>query len=66
LEPEIAVRLSDRKIANIAQTSPDLVATGNIGCIAQIASGCSIPMLHAIELLDFAHGGPTPDGFASL
>ena len=42
------------------------VATGNIGCIAQIASGTSIPVLHTIELLDFAHGGPTPDGVASL
>ena len=66
LEPEIAARLRDRKIANIVQTSPDLVATGNIGCIAQIASGTSIPVLHTIELLDFAHGGPTPDGLASL
>jgi glycolate oxidase iron-sulfur subunit len=61
-----ALRLRDRKIANIVQTSPDLVATGNIGCIAQIASGTSIPVLHTIELLDFAHGGPTPDGLASL
>ncbi|MGH6937235.1 MAG: heterodisulfide reductase-related iron-sulfur binding cluster, partial [Methylocella sp.] len=66
LEPEIALRLRDRKIANIVQTSPDLVATGNIGCIAQIASGTSIPVLHTIELLDFALGGPTPDGLASL
>jgi hypothetical protein len=66
LEPEIALRLRDRKIANIVQTSPDLVATGNIGCIAQIASGTSIPVLHTVELLDFAHGGPTPDGLASL
>jgi glycolate oxidase iron-sulfur subunit len=66
LEPEIAARLRDRKIANIVQTSPDLVATGNIGCIAQIASGTSIPVLHTIELLDFAHGGPPPDGLASL
>jgi len=64
LEPEIAARLRDRKIANIVQASPDLVATGNIGCIAQIASGTSIPALHTIELLDFAHGGPTPDGLA--
>jgi glycolate oxidase iron-sulfur subunit len=66
LEPEIALRLRDRKIANIVQTSPALVATGNIGCIAQIASGTSIPVLHTIELLDFAHGGPTPDALASL
>ena len=66
LEPEIAARLRRRKIANIMQIAPDLVATGNIGCIAQIASGTSIPVLHTIELLDFAHGGPTPDGLASL
>jgi glycolate oxidase iron-sulfur subunit len=66
LEPEIAMRLRGRKIANIMQIAPDLVATGNIGCIAQIASGTSIPVLHTIELLDFAHGGPTPDGLASL
>jgi glycolate oxidase iron-sulfur subunit len=66
LEPEIAARLRDRKIANIVQITPDLVATGNIGCIAQIASGTSIPVLHTIELLDFAHGGPTPAGLASL
>ena len=66
MEPEIALRLRDRKIANIVQTSPDLVATGNIGCIAQIASGTSIPVLHTIELLDFDHGGPTPDALASL
>ena len=66
LEPEIAARLRRRKIANIMQIAPDLVATGNIGCIAQIASGTSIPVLHTIELLDFAHGGPTPDGLACL
>jgi glycolate oxidase iron-sulfur subunit len=66
LEPEIAVRLRDRKIANFVQIMPDLVATGNIGCIAQIVSGTSIPVLHTIELLDFAYGGPTPDGLARL
>ncbi len=66
LEPEIASRLRDRKIANIVRTSPALVATGNIGCISQIASGCSIPVVHTIELLDFAHGGPRPDGLARV
>jgi glycolate oxidase iron-sulfur subunit len=66
LEPEIALRLRDRKIANIVQTSAALVATGNIGCIAQIASGTSIPVLHTIELLDFAHGGPMPTGLANI
>jgi glycolate oxidase iron-sulfur subunit len=66
LQPEIATRLRDRKIANIMKTSPDLVATGNIGCIAQIASGTSIPVLHTVELLDFAYGGLEPDEIARL
>lgn len=66
LEPEIAAQLRQRKIVNILQIAPDLVATGNIGCIAQIASGTSIPVLHTVELLDFAHGGPAPDGLARL
>ncbi len=66
LEPEIALKLRDRKITNIVRTSAALVATGNIGCIAQIASGTSIPVLHTIELLDFAHGGPMPAGLANI
>jgi len=61
LEPEIALRLRDRKIANILQASPDVVATGNIGCIAQIASGTSIPVVHTVELLDYAYGGERPE-----
>jgi glycolate oxidase iron-sulfur subunit len=62
LEPEIAMRLRDRKIANILTTSPDVIATGNIGCISQIADGTSIPIVHTVELLDFAYGGPKPAG----
>ena len=62
LEPEFATRLRDRKIANIARTAPDLIATGNIGCITQLASGTTIPVLHTIELLDFVYGGPKPLG----
>ncbi len=65
LQPELAQRLRDRKIANIMKTSPDMIATGNIGCIAQIASGTKIPVLHTIELLDFAYGGPRPGGLPS-
>jgi len=60
LQPELALALRDRKIANILKTSPDLIATGNIGCMTQIASGMEIPVLHTIELLDFAYGGPQP------
>lgn len=60
LQPEIAARLRDRKIANIGSTSPDLIAAGNIGCITQIASGTALPVVHTVELLDWATGGPRP------
>jgi glycolate oxidase iron-sulfur subunit len=60
LQPEIAGRLRDRKVANIEKTRPDAVATGNIGCMVQIASGTGIPVVHTAELLDWATGGPLP------
>ncbi len=62
LQPEIAAELRERKIANILKTEPDAVATGNIGCIAQIARGLDCPVLHTVELLDYAYGGPKPAG----
>ena len=60
LQPQIAAALCDRKLANIAGTRPDLVATGNIGCITQLAPGCDVPVVHTVELLDWATGGPPP------
>ena len=60
LQPEIAAALRDRKLANIAGTRPDFVATGNIGCISQLAPGCDVPVVHTVELLDWATGGPLP------
>jgi glycolate oxidase iron-sulfur subunit len=60
LQPEIARKLRDRKVANIGLTSPDLIAAGNIGCITQIASGTKAPVVHTVELLDWATGGPPP------
>lgn len=60
LQPEIAGKLRDRKVANIESTSPDVIATGNIGCITQIANGTSVPIVHTVELLDWATGGPRP------
>ena len=60
LQPEIAAALRDRKLANIVATQPDLVATGNIGCITQLAAGCPVPIVHTVELLDWATGGPEP------
>ncbi len=60
LQPEIATKLRDRKIANIESISPDLIAAGNIGCITQIAAGTALPVVHTVELLDWATGGPRP------
>jgi len=61
LQPDIAGRLRDRKIGNIEKTAPDVIAAGNIGCIAQIASGTAIPVVHPVELIDWATGGPIPE-----
>jgi glycolate oxidase iron-sulfur subunit len=60
LQPELANRLRDRKIANIDKVTPELIAAGNIGCITQIAAGTSIPVVHPIELIDWATGGSAP------
>jgi glycolate oxidase iron-sulfur subunit len=60
LQPELAGRLRDRKIANIAMVKPDVIAAGNIGCMVQIAGATSVPVVHTIELLDWATGGPRP------
>jgi glycolate oxidase iron-sulfur subunit len=60
LQPELAGRLRDRKVANIASVKPDMIAAGNIGCMVQIASGTSVPVVHTIELLDWATGGSRP------
>ena len=60
LQPALAAALRDRKLANIAATRPDVIAAGNIGCITQLASGTDTPVLHTVELLDWATGGPRP------
>ena len=60
LQPDIATKLRDRKLANIASVKPDMIAAGNIGCMMQIAGGTSVPVVHTIELLDWATGGPRP------
>jgi glycolate oxidase iron-sulfur subunit len=66
LQPDIARRLRDRKVKNIEATEPALVATGNIGCISQIGSGTELPIVHTVELLDWAWGGPKPAALAGL
>ncbi|WP_457301784.1 glycolate oxidase subunit GlcF [Phyllobacterium sp. P5_D12] len=62
MQPEIARTLRDRKVRNIEATGASIIATGNIGCITQIASGSKLPIVHTVELLDWAYGGPRPEG----
>jgi len=60
MQPRIATRLRDRKVKNLAATGADVVATGNIGCMTQIADRAGMPIVHTVELLDWAWGGPPP------
>ncbi|MEQ8604652.1 MAG: glycolate oxidase subunit GlcF [Marivibrio sp.] len=62
MQPEIADQLKTRKVANIEKTKPDVVASGNIGCITQIGGATALPVAHTVELLDWATGGPAPKG----
>jgi glycolate oxidase iron-sulfur subunit len=62
LHPETAAALRTRKVGNLERLKPDVVAAGNIGCLTQIASATAIPVVHTVELLDWASGGPAPAG----
>jgi glycolate oxidase iron-sulfur subunit len=66
LQPELASQLRDRKISNIEATDAVLVATGNIGCMTQIGSATAMPVLHTVELLDWAYGGKMPPELAKI
>ena len=61
LQPVLADRLRERKVVNIERLEPDVIAAGNIGCITQIAAGTAIPVVHTVELIDWATGGPVPE-----
>jgi glycolate oxidase iron-sulfur subunit len=64
LQPELATKLRDRKVSNLNKLDVDVVATGNMGCQLQISSGMAemggVPVVHTVELLDWASGGPKP------
>ncbi|WP_282602100.1 glycolate oxidase subunit GlcF [Paracoccus sp. PARArs4] len=60
MQPEISAQLKSRKVATLQQTAPEVISAGNIGCMMQIASGTGIPVVHTVELLDWATGGPRP------
>lgn len=60
LQSELATRLRDRKAANIRATQAAVLAAGNVGCMAQLAPVLDMPVVHPVELLDWATGGPMP------
>lgn len=64
LQPEIAGRLRARKVANIEKTKAQIIVTGNLGCITQIGKGTRTPIVHTVELLDWATGGQMSEGLA--
>lgn len=60
MQPEISKELKSRKIKTLEDKAPNLIAAGNIGCMMQIGSGTDLPVVHTVELLDWATGGPIP------
>ncbi|WP_373636702.1 glycolate oxidase subunit GlcF [Yoonia sp. BS5-3] len=60
MQPEISGQLKTRKVQTLEDLSPDIIAAGNIGCMMQIGSGTAVPIVHTVELLDWATGGPQP------
>ncbi|PRY92106.1 glycolate oxidase subunit GlcF [Donghicola tyrosinivorans] len=60
MQPEISAKLKERKVKTLEARQPDIIAAGNIGCMMQIGSGTEVPIVHTVELLDWATGGPAP------
>jgi glycolate oxidase iron-sulfur subunit len=61
MQPEIAARLRERKLGNIQRLKPDVIAAGNVGCIAQLGLGANVPVVHTVELINWATGGARPE-----
>jgi len=62
LQPEIAGQLGERKAAALERLEADVIAAGNVGCAVQIGARTRLPVVHTVELLDWASGGPRPEG----
>jgi glycolate oxidase iron-sulfur subunit len=66
LQPDMADVLRARKAAHIDGIAPDVVATGNLGCMTQLRWVVTAPLVHTVELLDWACGGPEPAALAGV
>ena len=65
MQPEISGQLKDRKVQTLEALTPDIISAGNIGCMMQIGSATDVPIVHTVELLDWATGGPKPPALAA-
>lgn len=65
LQPEISGELKARKVQTLEARQPDVIAAGNIGCMMQIGSAAKTPVVHTVELLDWATGGPKPPALSA-
>jgi glycolate oxidase iron-sulfur subunit len=66
LQPELSGQLRDRMLKNIESIAPDVIVAGNIGCMAVLQGGTDAPIVHTVELLDWATGGPCPPALSKL
>ncbi len=66
MQPEISAQLKARKVRTLEAKGPDVIAAGNIGCMMQIGGGTAVPVVHTVELLDWATGGPKPPTLTSV
>ena len=60
MQPAISGELKRRKVETLEVLTPQVISAGNIGCMMQIGSGTGVPVVHTVELLDWATGGPKP------
>jgi glycolate oxidase iron-sulfur subunit len=60
MQPEISGQLKTNKLRRLMAKSPDIIAAGNIGCMMQLGSDAEVPVVHTVELIDWATGGPKP------
>ncbi len=61
-QPEMSARLAKRKLTHLDDTGAEVVATGNVGCILQIARTLKdhnrpMTVAHPVDLLDRAYRG---------
>ena len=66
MQPEISQQLQQRKVRTLEAIQSDVIAAGNIGCMMQIGAKAGTPVVHTVELLDWATGGPKPAALENL